>query len=141
MNAQFYAVPGGPVETVFGQPLRMENLAGEFAVVEGRVWLTRRGDLDDHVLSAGAHVVLEPGDDVVVENWAPGEPARLRWSRRYASPRGERLLRDAFGAGLRFVAEAALGSAAGLRRAGGGLEALARNAASMARRAQGCIAV
>jgi hypothetical protein len=141
MNAQFYAVAGGPVETVFGHPLRVENLAGEFAVLEGRVWLTRRGDLDDHVLEPGQRVVLEPSDDVVIEAWSRGETARLAWrAHRYAAPRGERLLRDALGAGLSGLADAARAAASGLRRIEGGFDALARSAASMARRAHGCIA-
>ena len=141
MNAQFYAVPGGPVETVFGQPLRVQNLAGEFAVLEGKVWLTRRGDLDDHVLEPGQSIVLEPGDDVVMEAWRDGEVARLQWrAHRYDAPRGERLLRDALGAGLSALSEGARGASAGLRRIEGGFDALARSAASMARRAQGCIA-
>jgi hypothetical protein len=139
MNAQFYALPGGPVESVFGQPLRVEHSGGEFAVLEGRVWLTRRGDLDDHVLSAGERIVLEPADDVVIEPWNRGETTRLEWRPIPQAPRGERLLRDALGAGLRGVAAAAGGAVLGLRRVEAGLDALARSAASSAKRAQGCI--
>jgi hypothetical protein len=139
MNAQFYALPGGPVESVFGQPLRVEHAGGEFAVLAGRVWLTRRGDLDDHVLSAGERIVLEPADDVVIESWRRNETARLEWRPIAQPPRGERLLRDALGAALRGVAAAAGGAVLGLRRLEAGFEALARSAASSARRAQGCI--
>ena len=139
MNAQFYALPGGPVESVFGQPLRVEHVGGEFAVLQGRVWLTRRGDLDDHVLSAGERFVLEPADDVVIEPWSRGETARLEWRPIAQEPRGARLLRDALGAALRGVASAAGGAVLGLRRVEAGFEALARSAASSARRAQGCI--
>ena len=139
MNAQFYALPGGPVESVFGQPLRVEHFGGEFAVLEGRVWLTRRGDLDDHVLSAGERFVLEPADDVVIEPWTRDETARLEWRPIAQEPRGERLLRDALGTTLRGVASAAGAAVLGLRRVETGFEALARSAASSARRAQGCI--
>jgi hypothetical protein len=139
MNAQFYATAGGPVESVFGQPLRVEHFGGEFAVLEGRVWLTRRGDLDDHVLSAGERIVLEAADDVVIEPWSRDETARLEWRPIPQEPRGERLLRDALGAALRGVAAAAGGAVLGLRRVEAGFEALARSAASSARRAQGCI--
>jgi len=139
MNAQFYALPGGPVESIFGQPLRVEHVGGEFAVLEGRVWLTRRGDLDDHVLSAGERFVLEPADDVVIEPWDRSARARLEWRPIAQPPRGERLLRDALGAALRGVASAAGGAVLGLRRVEAGFEALARSAASSARRAQGCI--
>ena len=75
MNAQFYARPGGPVETIFGQPLTLHRFGGEFAVLEGRVWLTRRGDPDDHVLDAGQRIVLEPGDEVVLLSDARDETA------------------------------------------------------------------
>jgi hypothetical protein len=139
MNAQFYAVAGGPVESVFGQPLRVEHFGGEFAVLEGRVWLTRRGDPEDHVLSAGDRIVLEPADDIVIEPWSRHETARLAWRPIPQAPRGERLLRDALGAVLRGVATAADGALLGLRRVEAGLDALARSAASSARRAQGCI--
>ena len=140
MNAQFYALPGGPVSTIFGQPLRVEHFAGEFAVLEGRVWLTRRGDLDDHVLGAGARMRLEPADDVVIEPWDRGEPVRLEWRPSLLQvPRGARLLRDAAGGALRLFAGAAGAAAAGLRRLEAGFDALARSAASMARRAQGRI--
>jgi hypothetical protein len=139
MNAQFYARPGGPVDSVFGQPLHVAHFGGEFAVLEGRVWLTRRGDPDDHVLSAGERIVLEPADDVVIEPWNRDAAARLAWRPSVQAPRGERLLRGILGAALRSAAGAAGVAAAGLRRAGAGLEAFARSAASSARRAQGCI--
>jgi len=139
MNAQFYALPGGPVESVFGQPLRVAHGGGEFAVLQGRVWLTRRGDLDDHVLSAGERIVFEAADDVVIEPWSRDQTARLEWRPLPQPPRGERLLRDALGAALRGVASASDGAVRGLRRVEAGFEALARSAASSARRAQGCI--
>lgn len=139
MNAQFYARPGGPVESVFGQPLRMQRAAGEFAVLEGRVWLTRRGDLDDHVFGAGESFVLEPSDDVVIEPWRHDEPARLAWQPSVQVPRVERLGRDLLGSLLRRLAAVALAAAEGLRRAGVAFDALARSAASIERRAQGCL--
>ena len=139
MNAQFYALPGGPVESVFGQPLRVAHAGGEFAVLEGRVWLTRRGDPDDHVLGAGERIVLEPADDVVIEPWSRDETARLEWRPILQAPRGERLLRDTLGAALRGVSVAAGNAVLGLRRVEAGLDALARSAASSARRAQRCI--
>jgi hypothetical protein len=99
MNAQFYARPGGPVESVFGQPLRVAHAGGEFAVLEGRVWLTRRGDLDDHVLAAGERFVLEPADDVVIEPWSRHAPARVAWRPAARTPRFLRWLRAALGIG------------------------------------------
>lgn len=38
-------------------------------VVEGRVWLTRSGRLEDCWLAAGERAALAPGEEVVVEGW------------------------------------------------------------------------
>ena len=43
----------------------------------GRLWLTRRGDADDHFITAGSTLALDGSDEeVVVECDSPG-PARL----------------------------------------------------------------
>lgn len=132
MQTQLYASPAGTLVMHYGEPVRIDHLAGEFAVVSGRVWLTRQGDLDDHVLDAGDRLVLEPSDEVVIEPWQAGERTLVQWRPR-AQPRRVEAL--AF-AGLARLAGAA---ADGLRFAEDGLAALARKAAAMARRAQGCI--
>ena len=59
-------------------------------LLSGRLWLTHRGDPDDHFVEAGSRLLLD-GRGCVVENDG-GVPARLRLSRR----RGWRL-RRAFG--------------------------------------------
>lgn len=97
----------------------------------GSLWVTREGDLHDYVLGAGERLALTRGDRVAVGAWKAGEPALWDWTpmqpaRRY------RLVRVA--AGLAFDAAARV-----LRGAADGLAALARSAASMACRAQGCI--
>jgi len=48
-------------------------------VREGRIWLTRSGDADDHVLGAGESLVVAAGQRLVVEPWRASEPARLDW--------------------------------------------------------------
>lgn len=123
-----------------GDALRLGRRDGEVIAVDGRVWLTRRGDLQDHLLQAGEALRISAGDDAVVEPWAHGEPVTLRWQ-----PRPRQALR--FGAWPALFAAAALRAlagatgrfAAGLRDAEAGFAALARNAASSACRAQGCI--
>jgi Protein of unknown function (DUF2917) len=97
----------------------------------GSVWATRDGDLNDYVLGAGQRLALARGDRVSVGAWDASQPVLWDWApmqpaRRY------RLLRDA--AGLAFGATARV-----LRGAAEALAALARSAASMACRAQGCI--
>jgi len=53
--------------------------AGHLTVSSGRVWLTRAGDLDDHVLEAGQDMALRADETVVVEPWRDGTLARLAW--------------------------------------------------------------
>jgi Protein of unknown function (DUF2917) len=97
----------------------------------GSVWVTRQGDLNDYVLDAGQRMALARGDRVAVGSWHEGQTALWDWTpmqpaRRY------RLLRDGTGAAFGFTARA-------LRGAADGLAALARSAAAIASRAQGCI--
>ena len=134
MNSQLNRVPstasGGPglerrVEA--GQALPLGRLGGELSVLQGRVWLTRDGDLGDHRVDSGERVRLGVAENAVIESWDSGQAVVVRWN-----PRRQRV----FGAlrveplrGLAFVA----------RLAAGGFAALARSAAASASRAQGCI--
>ncbi len=98
---------------------------------EGLVWVTRLGHLDDHVLQAGERLVLVPGEQVTVSALRAGQVALWDWT--LAPPHlAQRRLRAATATGFAFAARV-------LERAAAGLAALARSAASMARRAQGCI--
>ena len=44
-----------------------------------KLWLTRRGDLDDHVLHPGERVWLDRGDDVVIEALRQDPAPLWRW--------------------------------------------------------------
>lgn len=126
--------------------------AGWLAVTEGRVWLTRDGGGDDHVLAAGEQLWLGRGTRVVVENWQPAVAARLGWRADVAAAaqprRGEALPALGDGTALR-AAPAALatgaadaawaGVARALRGLAAGLLAAARSAEARASRAQGSI--
>lgn len=108
---------------------------GRLTVASGHVWLTRRGDLDDHVLSAGQTLALRADEQVVVEPWVEGTAARLAWcgdqppALVLRAAEALRVLR----AGLACVLAGAL-PGAGVR-----LRAWARNAEVSASRAQGSI--
>lgn len=80
-------------------------------VREGRIWLTRPGDADDHVLGAGESLAVGAGQRLVVEPWRRGEAARLDWQPLRAP------------VALPLLRVAVAGSA---RRAAAGLLALAR---------------
>lgn len=109
MNAQVFA---NPVVIPAGRAVRLGTGPGELTVVSGRLWLTQ-GAADERV-EAGQTVRVRRG--AVLEPWDAGAGVAYRW---------RPLPRD----GLAFVR---LGLAAGLR-------ALARSAASMASRIQGCM--
>lgn len=130
MNSQVEVDPTLTAEggrLAFGHPLRLGGAGGELTVVEGRVWLTRRGEPDDFVLMPGERVLLNPSHGAVIEAWDAGRAAVVRWQ-----PRGQGLVVLALTEGLRGLAFLAV-------RAAAGFEALARKAAATASRAQGCI--
>ena len=112
---------------------------GRLTVAHGRVWLTREGDLDDHVLSAGQTLQLRADEQVVVEPWIGGTSACLAW--RGDQPRAFALREAAaVSAALRALRAAVLRSlATGLGDAGARLLAWARSAEASASRAQGAI--
>jgi hypothetical protein len=101
---------------------------GRLTVSAGRAWVTRVGDLDDHVLDAGQTLALRADERVVVEPWVNGSPVRLAWrsDQRRALP--ARVV-DALAAAARRL------GATGFR-----LLTSARNAAASDKRAHGAIA-
>jgi len=110
-----------------GEARRVARGAGELTVLSGRVWLTTDGEERDEVLAPGQQRRLDDARSVVVEAWDRGEGAVLRWRPRVSAAHG-------FGLARGFAGGFGLGAwTAGL------LGALARNAASSASRAQGCI--
>ncbi|CAN5482051.1 hypothetical protein BH11PSE9_BH11PSE9_23550 [soil metagenome] len=113
---------------VADRAIRLTSGGGDLSVVQGRVWLTRRADLSDHVLFAGQRFRLRAGEEAVIEPWQAGESATVAWQPR---PQGLAVL--AFADVLRGLAFLA-------GRGAAGLAALARSAASSASRAQGRIA-
>ena len=134
MNAQlnrlaFAAIvgPGSQRRIEPGQALPLGRLGGELSVLQGRVWLTRDGDLGDHLVESGERVRLGVAENAVIESWDSGQPVVVRWNPRRQTFFGALLAEPL--RGLAFVA----------RLAAGGFAALARSAAASASRAQGCI--
>lgn len=128
-HSVFYPLRGDGFLQACGVRLLRTRQPGRLTVKAGRAWITRQGDLDDHVLSAGQAVDLRADERVVVEPWQDGTSVRLVWR---GAQRRAALLRWR-GAVLRGVARAS--SALGER-----LLALARSAAASASRAHGAIA-
>lgn len=97
------------------------------------LWVTRNGDLDDHVLSPGERLGVACGDRLLIGPWMPGQKSAWEWQpRRAARSSGYGWRRRVLAAPLALLARA-------LRGAADGLADLARSAAAMACRAQGSI--
>ncbi len=110
-----------------GEALHLGRLGGDLVVVDGRVWLTRDGDLGDHVVEPGQTLRLAVNDNAVIESARTGAAVTVRWYPRRQSFVGA--LAEAPLRGLAFLT--------GL--VARGFAALARSAAASASRAQGCI--
>ena len=52
---------------------------GRLEVLHGRVWLTRSGDLDDHVVDTGATLTVPAAGHSLIEAWDEREPALVAW--------------------------------------------------------------
>ena len=98
---------------------------------DGALWVTRAGDLEDHVLARGERLAVARGDDLVLQAWHRDQPAVWDWQ-PLTAPTGYGLRREA-------LAWAWARAARALRGAADGFAALARSAAARACRAQGCI--
>ncbi len=121
------------------QARHLGTQAGLLRVVEGTVWLSRKGDLSDHVLSQGQQFEVCAGDEAVIEPWYTDANARIDWQPETQALRLRAVAATPLAAGWFGLARLAEGAAAGFRRAADGLAALACNAAASAMRAQGCI--
>lgn len=139
MNSETYSTPfqtlSERVQRIEpGRAVRLGRRGGVLSIVEGRAWLTRNGELGDHLLTAGQQVRLGALERAVVEPWDRGVGVALRWQ-----PRGQRWSATLLSEPLRALAFVAGALARALRGAATRLTVLARNAASSANRAQGCI--
>lgn len=104
-----------------GEILRLGAWPGELSVVDGRVWLTRPGDPDDHWLRRGEALALRRARGVLVEAAGSGA-ATLRWTpAREVGP-----IAVALRGAMRAFAAALRSAAAALENAGRWLDAAAR---------------
>jgi Protein of unknown function (DUF2917) len=101
---------------------------------DGALWVTRAGDLEDHVLARGERLAVARGDDLVLQSWHRDLPAAWDWQ-PLVTPAGYGLRREVPAWAWARAARALRGAADALES----VAALARNAAAKACRAQGCI--
>jgi hypothetical protein len=62
-----------------GAILPLGSGGGRLEVLHGRVWLTRSGDLDDHVVETGATLAVPAAGHSLIEAWDESEPALVAW--------------------------------------------------------------
>jgi len=94
--------------------------AGWLAVCSGRVWVTRQGDLDDHVLEAGQALAIGAHQDVVIEPWQGGLSARLAWRSDQPRPLAVRAVAALAAAGRRLGKPGRRGTHENRCKSGGG---------------------
>lgn len=106
-----------PFDLHAGQVITLPNSRDHWLLVlQGRVWLTQRGDADDHFLQAGQRLLLGNHGDVVIEADG-GEPARCSLLHAW-SPAGQPVDVPAAAKpvpGKAAAAQAAVGKAGGRR--------------------------
>lgn len=69
--------PGCGWRLAAGTAMRIRH--GRLQVVTGRVWLTRRGDLQDHVLESGQTMAVSDADAALIETWGADGSAVVSW--------------------------------------------------------------
>jgi hypothetical protein len=79
-----------------GRILPLGSAGGRLEVLHGRVWLTRSGDLEDHVIDSGQGLIVPPSGRTLVEDWGD-EPAVVAWRPATVLDRVRRIAGAAFG--------------------------------------------
>jgi len=84
MNTQAFwsplAAPRRCLQTLRGGSIMpLGSNGGQLEVLRGRVWLTRAGDLDDHIVESGQTLSVPASGRAVVEAWDETQPALVAW--------------------------------------------------------------
>ena len=115
-----------------GGAVRRAAGRGRLQVVAGRVWVTRRGDLQDHVLERGQCLETAAFDAALVEAWRGA--ALVRWQPLGVGEQLRGVGVAGIGAALGVAAALCARAGAALDRAAAALSALARDASRGASR-------
>ncbi len=62
-----------------GHIVALGSAGGRLDVLHGRVWLTREGELDDHLVETGQSFSVPANGRAVVEAWDDEDPALIAW--------------------------------------------------------------
>src|SRR5450432_1259143 len=80
-----------------GRILPLGTAGGCLEVLHGRVWLTRAGDPDDHVVESGQTICIPPLGSALVESWDEAQPALVAWRPGSVTGRIRAAFKAAFG--------------------------------------------
>ena len=84
MNAQSTIAPAGSAASALqtlraGHIVTLGSTGGRLDVLHGRVWLTREGELDDHLVETGQSFSVPANGRAVVEAWDDEDTALIVW--------------------------------------------------------------
>jgi len=85
MNTQRKIAHAGSAASAFQTTLRAGHIVtlgsagGRLDVLHGRVWLTREGELDDHLVETGQSFSVPANGRALVEAWDDEDPALIAW--------------------------------------------------------------
>ena len=84
MNAQSTTNHSGSAASALktlraGHIVALGSAGGRLDVLHGRVWLTREGELDDHLVETGQSFSVPANGRAVVEAWDDEDPALIAW--------------------------------------------------------------
>ena len=80
-----------------GWVMRLGAHGGTLEVLHGRVWVTRAGELDDHIVVSGETLSIPGSGQAVVEAWNDAAPALIAWEPRAVGERVGAGVRSALG--------------------------------------------
>ncbi|MEO7115110.1 MAG: DUF2917 domain-containing protein [Caldimonas sp.] len=109
MNTQTMAAADGRVAAGALQTLRsghvvpLGSAGGRLEVLRGRVWLTREGDLADHLVETGESFGVTANGRAVVETWDDDAPALISWRGGTLIDRASAFARSTLSRGWRIV--------------------------------------
>ena len=76
-----------------GRVLPLGASGGTLDVLDGRVWLTRAGDPDDHVAGVGESIVVPSSGSALVAAFDDAKPALVAWRPRRVVERAREAMR------------------------------------------------
>jgi hypothetical protein len=97
-------VSGGSLQTLrAGHVLPLGSAGGRLDVLHGRVWLTRAGDPDDHLVETGESFHVPANGRALVEAWDDEAPALFAWRGGTLKDRASAYARSALSRGWEIV--------------------------------------